>query len=234
MAHQPLVAGEQPRNVLHGRGTDAEEPAGNVHGFAQATGPRHVHAVVVLGRQVHRGEKTAVEDLRRSFVAQQFGGGERLPLGLEDAPDLFVTFVAAVMADRSALADAAVGGHQQRIRVGIGHPYTGFQFAGKERVERGVRRRVGLLGFAEVDPELSRHRVDQPCLQLWRLRIRQPARQRGQGAVREDVGELRQQAHGALAVVRAAMSAASAAGSIGSCTSPDIRPCGSRTAMEAL
>src|SRR3546814_18084412 len=74
------------------------------------------------------------EGLRRGFVAEQFGGGERLALGLEDAASV----------DGAALADAAIRGHQQGARIGVGDAYAGLQRAGKEGVEGGIGSRVGI------------------------------------------------------------------------------------------
>jgi hypothetical protein len=47
-----------------------------------------VHAVVVARRQVHGGVQAVVVRLGVLVTAQQFGGGERLALGLEDAAGL--------------------------------------------------------------------------------------------------------------------------------------------------
>src|SRR3546814_14840755 len=103
-------------------------------------------AVVVLRRQVDGGEQAVGEGLRRGFVAEQFGGGERLALGLEDAASV----------DGAALADAAIRGHQQGARIGVGDAYAGLQRAGKEGVEGGIGRRVGIGGFRKVHAELRR------------------------------------------------------------------------------
>src|SRR3546814_16710432 len=87
--------------------------------------------------------------LRRGFVTEQFGGGEGLALGLEDAASV----------DRAALADAAVGRHQQGARIGVGDAYAGLQRAGKEGVEGGIGSRVGIGGFRKDDAELDRKSV---------------------------------------------------------------------------
>jgi hypothetical protein len=88
MADQALVAGEQARHAVDGRRADAEQAPRHVHGFTQGAGPRHVHAVVVARRQVHGGVQAVVVRLGVLVAAQQFGGGERLALGLEDAAGL--------------------------------------------------------------------------------------------------------------------------------------------------
>ena len=73
-----------------------------------------MHAVVVTWGQVHGGKQAIVERRGIGVAAQQFGGGKTLPFGLEDA----------ALHNRAALADMAIGGHQQRLRVGICLLYT--------------------------------------------------------------------------------------------------------------
>ena len=223
MAHQPFVAGEQARHVAHRVRADAEQPAGHVHGFAQGAGPRHVHAVVVARGQVDGGEQAVGEGPRVGRAGQQFGGGERLPLGLENPPLL----------DLAQLADAAIGGHQQGTRVGIGHACTGLERAGEEGVEAGVGARVGFGGFGQVHAEAGDHGVDQALLDGRMGRIGQLARQCGQQAVRQDAGQGGGEAHGTGALVSRVMSSAMAAGSNGGRISPASRPSGSSTAMAA-
>src|SRR3546814_1334542 len=65
----------------------------------------------------------------------------------------------------AALADAAIRGHQQGARIGVGDAYAGLQRAGKEGVEGGIGSRVGIGGFRKDHAELRRDRVDQPLLE---------------------------------------------------------------------
>src|SRR3546814_3182968 len=59
-------------------------------------------------------------------------------------------------------------------------------------------------GFRNVHAELRRDRVDQPLLEPRVVGVGQAARQRGQQAVREDVGEGGDQAHAGCCIRKAA------------------------------
>src|SRR5690606_41894715 len=87
---------------------------------------------------------------RGGRVGQQLGGGERAPLGLEGA----------ALLDGAALADAAVCGHQDRVRVGVRRARALAQRAGEEGVEGGVGRGVGLGGLRQVHAEAADHGLD--------------------------------------------------------------------------
>ncbi len=86
--------------------------------------------------------------------------------------------------DPAELADAAVGRHQQRLRIGIGDTRTRLQRTGEEGIEGRVGARIRLRGLAQVHAEAAHHRVDQPLLQSGPRRIGQAPRQRGQQPVR--------------------------------------------------
>ena len=64
---------------------DAEDAAGHVQGFLQRAVQRHVHAVVIARRQVDGDEAAVAVRSARLVVAEQFGGGVVVALGLEDA-----------------------------------------------------------------------------------------------------------------------------------------------------
>ena len=188
VADQALVAGKQARHAVHRGRADAEQAARHVHGLAQGAGPRHVHAVVVARRQVHGGVQAIVVRLGVLVAAQQLGGGERLPLGLEDAAGL----------DLPQLADAAVGRHHQAARIGVGHARARLQRTGEELVEGGVAARVRVGRFVQVDVELAGDRVDQPARYARIVRVRQRTRHRRQQAVGQGVRQGGGEAHGAV------------------------------------
>ena len=204
-----------------------------MHGLAQLAGPRHVHAVIVLGRQVHGRVQAAVEGARGGVVRQQFGGGKAMALGLEHMAGVRMqrTFIDA--SQGSAFADAAVGRHQQHARIRIGHAHAGFECAGEERIETFVGVRIGFRRFGQIDTELADDRVDQPLLEARSSRVRQLAHQRRQQAVRQDVRQRSDNTHFDDACVNAVMSAAIALDSSGGWITPAMRPCGSSTARAA-
>src|SRR5690606_34371735 len=159
-------------------------------------------------------------------AAEQFGGGEGAALGLEDA----------ALLDPAALADAAVGGHQQRLRIGIGYPRPWLERAGEEGVEGGIGARIGFGGLVEVHAEAPHHGIDQPAARARGVGIGQCPRERGQQPVRQHPGQGGDQAHRGRAAPRVRKSAAIAAGSSTALpvTTPAMRPRGSSTAIEAL
>ena len=223
MADQALVACEQARHAVDRRRADAEQAPRHVHGLAQGAGPRHVHPVVVARGQVHGGVQAIVVRLGILGAAQQFGGSERLALGLEDAAGL----------DPAELADPAVGRHHQAARIGVGHAGARLQRAGEELVEGRIAARVRVGRFVQVHVELAGDRVDQPARHARIVRVRQRTRHRRQQAVGQGVRQGGGEAHGAVFSVSFCRSRAIAGALNGGRTRPARRPCGSSTARLA-
>ncbi len=141
-ANHALVAGKQFGDVLCGGLVDREQAARHVDHFPQGTGQRHVHAVVILGRQVDGGELAAHERRGHCRVtAQQLLRAETVALGLEDAAVL----------DRAKLADGTVGGAQDGARGLVQWAGTRLQGAGEEGIEVLVGAQVLDQRFAHVD-----------------------------------------------------------------------------------
>ncbi len=105
--------------------SDAEDASRHMHGFAQDTGQRRVHAMIVARRQVH-GDETAVEVRCGSvFVGKQLGDAEVEALGLEDAP----------VVNRTCLTDAAVRRAEDGVGVVRGNARAGFS----SRVKKALK-----------------------------------------------------------------------------------------------
>ena len=222
MADEALVAGEQARNLAHAPRRHGEQAARHVQRLDQRAGPRHVHAVVITRRQVDVGEPAVGERRGGGFITQQFGRGEMLALGLENAPALNPTY----------LADLAVGRHQQDVRIRIGCTCARLERAGEEMIEALVAFRVRIGGLAHVHVELADHQCNQPVLERPVLAACRPQRQARQQPVRQHVLEKNGGAHGrdsASTRKSLAMAAASSGGRI----RPARRPCASSTTSVA-
>ena len=140
-AHGALVAGEQLRHVFGGGLVDREQAARHVDHLAQGAGQWHVHAVVVLGRQVNGGELAAHELRRNGRVAtDQFQHAVAVAFGLE-----YTTVL-----DRPQLADSAIGRAQHRTRGLIQRARAVFQGTGEEGVEVLVGGDVFNQGLGHV------------------------------------------------------------------------------------
>src|SRR5476649_2658545 len=104
-ADNTFVTGKQLRHVFGGGLVDRENSTWHVDHLAKRTGQRHMHAVVVLGRQVNSGEIAAHKRCSQcGIAAQQFQHAEAVALGLEHA----------AVFDWAKLADGAVGRAEYR------------------------------------------------------------------------------------------------------------------------
>ena len=151
VADQALVAGEQPWNAGDRTGRDAEQAPRNVHGFDQFTFQRHVHAVVVARREVDRHEGAVSVSCGSAGVGKQFGHRVGAALRLQDAAGL----------DAADLADASVGGREDRVVVALGAARPIAQCTGEKRVEARICERIRLRRFRHVDAVRTHHAADQ-------------------------------------------------------------------------
>ncbi len=128
-AGNALVAREQARHAVRRRRIDAEQVAGDESREAQRPGQRHVHAVVVVGREVDGHEVTAREFRRQRGVAAEQGRGRVVDaLGLQQR----------VARDAAGLAHRAIGRAERRRCFRVETACAGAQPAGEEVVEARV------------------------------------------------------------------------------------------------
>jgi hypothetical protein len=180
-ADHALVARKEPRHRRRGRAVDAEQRAGQVVHRAQRAGERHVHAVVVVRREVDRRELPADERQRAVRAAEQLG--ERVAAVLRRQPRLHQPLAL----DRAALADRAVAGAGERERARRERARAGLERAGEERVEGRVAFRVGLGGLVEVDGIQAPKARHQRAAQRRVLAAREAVHQRRQEVLRQQV-----------------------------------------------
>ena len=125
-AGDALVAREKARNARGSRRIDAEQVARHEAREAQRAGERHVHAVVVVRREVD-GRECAAREFRRQrrVAAQQCRGRIVDALGLQQR----------VARDPARLAHKAVGGAEGRARVCVERPRAGR----RRRVKKSLK-----------------------------------------------------------------------------------------------
>ena len=156
----PLVACEEVRDTVCGGAVDAEEAPRHEPRIAQHAGQRHVDTVVVVGREIDRGEAPAAETGDPVFPAGEQRIERVVPtLGLQQAVVLDVAELAHRAIDR-----AGEGG-------GVGGQWScaGLQRAREERVEGCVGEWIGAHGIREVGSETAHEGSDEQVLEPGRL-----------------------------------------------------------------
>ncbi len=136
-----LIAREQPRHERGGGRVDAEQASRDKDRLAQLPAQRHVHPVVVVRRQIHRGEGAAVEIFRPGARGQQLGEAVVAALGLQQP----------IAIDRARLADRAVHRAGDCARIRGDGARIGLERAREELIEAAVAQRVGLRRLGHVD-----------------------------------------------------------------------------------
>jgi hypothetical protein len=175
-AHHALVTREQARHAARGGRVHGKQLARHVEHACQPAIAGHVQAVVVLGAEIEVGKAPVLEAGRQARIAaDQRGGGEGMPLGLENL----------VILDLAELADRAIH-RADKVRLRQ-RPRTFLQRPRKEVIEAGVARDVRIGGLAHIDAILGHEPFDQARGRRSALGPGNTASQVGEGTFRQKV-----------------------------------------------
>ena len=196
-----------------------------MYGFAQRAGQRRVDPVVVARGQVYGDEMSIFIRRRGGGIAEQFSGAEIETLGLEDA----------AVNDRAELADAAVGGAGNGVRIHRRAARSGHQRTREEGIETGIGERIRLLRLRHVNLVLFHHRRNQEVFPRPPRPARRPIDEARQQPMRQYILQCHARTHGQFRVAaRVTRSAVSADAVNGGRNMPTSRACGSTITAEPL
>lgn len=168
-ANHAFIACEQPGHRARRARIHREQTARHVHHAQQATGGRHVDAVIVARAQIQGREVTIAKAFGERGIATKQGRGRiPVPLGLHDP----------VPIDAAQLADAAVDRADQSRRGQ--RPGTLGERAREELVETCVASNVRRGRRRHIDPVARDETAYRPTCQTAQARRSEAANERGQ------------------------------------------------------